>query len=75
MLDDEHTPEALLSTLQRATALFRQDPEVWRGLQVNGMEANHSWDRSAKEYVKIYDWAVSKGDLNGRGQRTDVYGR
>jgi starch synthase len=71
---DEYTPEALLSVLRRALALFRNQG-AWRELQVAGMEADHSWDRSAREYVKIYDWAVSKGEMNGRGQRADVYGR
>jgi starch synthase len=71
---DEHTPEALLKTLQRALALF-QNQDAWRELQVAGMEANHSWDRSAGEYVKIYNRAASKGDMNGSGQRADLYGR
>jgi starch synthase len=71
---DEHTPEALLKTLQRALALF-QNRDAWRELQVAGMEANHSWDRSAGEYVKIYNRAAPKGDMNGSGQRADVYGR
>jgi starch synthase len=71
---EEHTPEALLSTLRRALT-FYGDRSRWRALQAAGMEADHSWDRSAGEYVKIYNWAVSKGEMNGRGQRTDVYGR
>jgi starch synthase len=71
---DDHTPEALLSTLRRALELF-PNLGAWRDLQVAGMVADHSWDRSAREYVKIYDWAVSKGVMNGRGQRADVYGR
>jgi starch synthase len=71
---DEYTPEALLSVLRRALALF-PNQGAWRGLQAAGMAADHSWDRSAREYVKIYDWAVSKGEMNGRGQRADVYGR
>jgi starch synthase len=69
----DYTPEALLGTLRRALGLF-QNREAWRVLQVAGMEADHSWDRSAGEYVKIYNWAVSKGEMNGRGQRADVYG-
>ena len=70
---EDYTPEALLSTLRRALGLFG-NREAWRALQVAGMEADHSWDRSAEEYVKIYNWAVSKGEMNGRGQRADVYG-
>jgi len=71
---EEYSPEALLSALRRALAFF-PNRQGWRELQATGMEEDHSWDRSAGEYVKIYDLAVSKGEMNGRGQRTDVYGR
>jgi starch synthase len=50
----EHTPASLLSTLQRAVTAFA-DPMGWRALQAAGMALDHSWDRSAAEYVKIYD--------------------
>lgn len=70
----DYRSEALLSTLRRALAAF-QDQGAWRKLQTAGMQADHSWHRSAGEYVKIYNWAVSKGEMNGRGQRADVYGR
>jgi starch synthase len=50
----EYSPEALLETLQRALAAFENAPK-WRALQVAGMEEDHSWDRSALEYVKMYE--------------------
>jgi starch synthase len=53
----EYTPAALLGALQRALRLYR-DPERWRALQVAGMQQDHSWDRSAHEYVKIYERAL-----------------
>jgi glycogen synthase len=46
-------------------ALF-PNKERWRALQVAGMAVDHSWDRSAQEYVKIYERAVDKG-LKARG--------
>jgi starch synthase len=70
----EYRPEALLAALRRALGAF-QNHEGWRQLQAVGMQADHSWHRSAEEYVKIYNWAISKGEMNGRGQRADVYGR
>jgi starch synthase len=70
----EYRPEALLTALRRALTAFH-NPEGWRELQAAGMQADHSWHRSAEEYVKIYNWAISKGEMNGRGQRADVYGR
>ncbi len=71
---DDHTPAALLRTLKRALTLFK-DPVKWRALQVAGMTLDHSWDRSAREYVRIYERAITKGETNGRRTRTDVHGR
>ena len=61
---DEHTPEALLATLRRAVALFA-DKKRWLRIQRAGMALDHSWDRSAREYVKIYERALTKGAENG----------
>jgi starch synthase len=55
---EEYTPAALLAALSRALALFRE-PAAWRALQLAGMRQDHSWDRSAREYVKIYERAMS----------------
>jgi starch synthase len=52
----DYSPAALLDALERALAAFRQ-PDRWRALQAAGMAQDHSWDRSAAEYVKIYDRA------------------
>ena len=41
-----------------ATMMF-QDPRAWKRLQQNGMAADFSWDRSAREYDRIYQAAVS----------------
>jgi starch synthase len=56
----EYSPAALLEALQRALRLF-QDRQAWRSLQLAGMAEDHSWDRSAQEYVKIYEGAISPG--------------
>jgi starch synthase len=55
---EEYTPSALLAALSRALTLFRK-PAAWRVLQLAGMRQDHSWDRSAREYVKIYERAMS----------------
>jgi starch synthase len=54
-----YDPAALLETLQRALAAFR-DRLLWRALQMRGMQRDHSWDRSAREYVKIYEYALTR---------------
>jgi len=50
----EYSAEALRSVLDRALALYRK-PRSWKALQVRGMRQNFSWDRSAREYVKLYE--------------------
>jgi starch synthase len=53
----EYTPAALMDALRRALSAFR-DRAGWHALQQTGMKQDHSWDRSAQEYVKIYERAV-----------------
>jgi glycogen synthase len=47
------------------------DRSAWRALQAAGMKEDHSWDRSAREYVKIYERlagrAVAAGGPEGPG--------
>lgn len=49
----EYSPDALLEALQRALAVYARKPE-WRALQLAGMRTDHSWDVSARAYVKVY---------------------
>ncbi len=58
----EYTAEALLQVLRRALTAF-QDPRNWRALQLAGMKQDHSWDRSAREYVRIYERAITRPGL------------
>ena len=53
-LAPEHTSVSLLGAIRRALDAFA-DRLRWRALQAAGMAEDHSWDRSAAEYVKIYD--------------------
>ncbi len=59
----EYTADALLGALGRALAAYRNRAR-WRALQLAGMREDHSWDRSAREYVKIYERALSKTGAN-----------
>ena len=54
----EYTSAALLRALRRALDTYRK-PAQWQRLQAEGMRQDHSWDASAREYVKIYERAVS----------------
>ncbi len=49
----EPTSRALWATIQRALALW-PDRAAWRKLQQTAMNADWSWERSAREYVELY---------------------
>ena len=34
--------------------------QIWKALQVEGMRQDFSWDRSAREYVKLYENVVRR---------------
>ena len=53
----DYSPAAFIETLERALSAHR-DPRRWRTIQAAGMAADHSWDHSAREYVKIYERAA-----------------
>ncbi len=48
------TAEAFGACVHRALTLFK-DKKAWKKLQINGMQRDLSWTRSAREYLKIYD--------------------
>ncbi len=56
---EEYSPGDLLEGMVRALALYRQRTE-WRKLMRSCMEQDFSWERSAKEYEKVYRKAMRK---------------
>jgi starch synthase len=48
---------ALLNAIRQALSIFRNDPAVWRSIQLNGMAQDFSWQISAIEYAKLYEAA------------------
>lgn len=51
----EASAEALLACVTRASDLFKNDAKTWRKIQKNGMTQNLSWDKSAMEYLALYN--------------------
>jgi starch synthase len=47
------SPESLVRTLKQAIRLYG-DRDAWLRLVRAGMAADHSWETSAREYVKVY---------------------
>jgi starch synthase len=52
-----YTGAALLDAVERALAIFRNEPAVWRRIQINGMGKDFSWQASAIEYTRLYEVA------------------
>jgi starch synthase len=50
----EPTPDALFRTVQAAIRVYSEDREAWERLMRQGMQEDHSWETSAREYVKVY---------------------
>jgi starch synthase len=49
----EYTPAALVAVVRRALTACGK-PELWKKMQRTAMREDHSWDVSAREYVKVY---------------------
>jgi starch synthase len=55
---DEYSPQALVDTLRWAIELHA-NRAAWQRVQAAGMRQDFSWDRSAREYVKVYERAAA----------------
>jgi starch synthase len=75
----DFTTEALVDAVRRGLEAFR-NARRWKTLQRAAMKQDHSWDVSAREYVKVYRGmgeprgrhGIRKGtDADGRELRTD----
>jgi starch synthase len=43
-----------LEAIKRAVMLYSQ-PETWKQMQINGMQKDFSWQKSAEQYMALYD--------------------
>jgi len=55
---------ALLAAIEQGLSIFRNEPAMWRRIQLNGMAKDFSWQVSAIEYAKLYERA-----WNSRNQK------
>jgi starch synthase len=42
-------------TLAKALKIYKKRPEIWSKMQIQGMKRDFSWNKSAKEYVNLYN--------------------
>lgn len=61
-LFDKPYPSVFAYTLKRAIRLY-QNPQRWHQIQVNGMNGEFSWEKSAHKYIQVYrDLLADKSD-------------
>jgi starch synthase len=53
----EYSGRALAKAMQKALALYHE-PELLRHFRQNAMAADFSWDRTAAEYLNVYQRLV-----------------
>ena len=58
----EYTSKALISTVKRALGYYAHK-EAWAQLVWKAMAIEFSWEKSAREYVKLYQEALKKKSL------------
>ncbi|GAB1410368.1 glycogen synthase GlgA [Desulfovibrionales bacterium] len=49
----EPTREGLVQAVRQAVALW-EDAAAWKNMQINAMQANFSWEKSARRYMQVY---------------------
>ncbi len=64
---DQSVP-TLIRTLTQAIRLYH-DKDIWVPLMERGMRAEHSWQTSAREYVRVYRRARQLAPVRGSGWR------
>lgn len=55
-----HSAHAFWEALSRAIHVYRHEPGRWSEIQRQGMDADFSWERSARGYEQLYGWAVAR---------------
>ena len=54
----EYEPKAFLKTIKSALGLLK-DPHKWVEIQKRAMTRDFSWDRSARQYVEVYEQVLA----------------
>jgi starch synthase len=54
----EYAPERLLEKFYEGLLAYHE-PELWHRLMINGMSADHSWDRAARQYMDAYHSVIA----------------
>jgi starch synthase len=58
-------PEAVLNTLRWAMETYKYRPQAFQRMQARAMQMDFSWDKSAREYIGVYERTLTKHQPNG----------
>ncbi len=64
---EQFDAESLVGTLRRACDTYRNQPDVWSKLVTTGMKQDWSWNKSARQYVELYEQTI------GRRRKSSVH--
>ena len=56
---DEPLPSALLSCIRRALLFYYENPPAFREMQMRGMKTRFTWEKSAQDYLSLYESVVA----------------
>ncbi|HZS43656.1 MAG TPA: glycogen synthase GlgA [Blastocatellia bacterium] len=55
-----YSPDKFLEAMYESLITY-QDKDLWRTLMLNGMNADFSWERSARQYIYVYEAVMRHG--------------
>ncbi|MDT8317831.1 MAG: glycogen synthase GlgA [bacterium] len=59
-----YTADAMLKSIKKALHIFSSEPKEWERLQITAMREEHSWEKSAANYIEIYGKALLAANIN-----------
>ncbi|HUR41037.1 MAG TPA: glycogen synthase GlgA [Verrucomicrobiae bacterium] len=51
---DQASGDAMMAAMMRGVDVYRRSPDLWRGLQRNGMRRDNGWQKSASRHHALY---------------------
>ncbi|MEK7533771.1 MAG: glycogen/starch synthase [Patescibacteria group bacterium] len=58
-LFDNYSSEALRETVEKAVSIWRHKKKQYQEMVENALSTDFSWDKSAKEYLRLYEKLIS----------------
>ncbi len=58
-LFDNYSAEALRETVEKAVSVWRHEKKKYKEMVENALSTDFSWDKSAKDYLRLYEKLIS----------------